>query len=112
MAGFEAAVGSRRVTFQVQNRHRLQDCCLQCSPSPGRLRRCARGKCLAWVVLLGVPGQEPQNGQGGSVGGYEGLRAPARPPQCLVGLWGWRSQHLLSPPSTFSGALPSRAQPS
>ncbi|XP_074768148.1 von Willebrand factor A domain-containing protein 5B2 [Athene noctua] len=43
VAGFEAAVGSRRVTFQVQNRHRAQDCCLQCSPSPGRPRRCAAG---------------------------------------------------------------------
>ncbi|XP_039569500.1 von Willebrand factor A domain-containing protein 5B2 isoform X3 [Passer montanus] len=43
VAGFEAAVGSRRVTFQLQNRHRVQDCCLQCSPSPGRLRRCASG---------------------------------------------------------------------
>ncbi|KFR00554.1 von Willebrand factor A domain-containing protein 5B2, partial [Nipponia nippon] len=27
VAGCEAAVGSRRVTFQVQNRHRAQDCC-------------------------------------------------------------------------------------
>ncbi|NXR27664.1 VW5B2 protein, partial [Cinclus mexicanus] len=27
VAGFEAAVGSRRVTFQFQNRHRVQDCC-------------------------------------------------------------------------------------
>ncbi|XP_071422334.1 von Willebrand factor A domain-containing protein 5B2 isoform X2 [Pithys albifrons albifrons] len=43
VAGFEAAVGSRRVTFQVQNRHRAQDCCLQCSSSPGRPRRCASG---------------------------------------------------------------------
>ncbi|TRZ23045.1 hypothetical protein HGM15179_004084 [Zosterops borbonicus] len=43
VAGFEAEVGSRRVTFQLQNRHRVQDCCLQCSPSPGRLRRCASG---------------------------------------------------------------------
>ncbi|KAF4796086.1 von Willebrand factor A domain containing 5B2 [Turdus rufiventris] len=43
VAGFEAAVGSRRVTFQLQNRQRVQDCCLQCSPSPGRLRRCASG---------------------------------------------------------------------
>ncbi|XP_009280681.1 PREDICTED: von Willebrand factor A domain-containing protein 5B2 [Aptenodytes forsteri] len=43
VAGFEAVVGSRRVTFQVQNRHRAQDCCLQCGPSPGRLRRCAGG---------------------------------------------------------------------
>ncbi|XP_054691317.1 von Willebrand factor A domain-containing protein 5B2 isoform X1 [Grus americana] len=43
VAGFEAAAGSRRVTFQVQNRHRAQDCCLQCGPSPGRPRRCAGG---------------------------------------------------------------------
>ncbi|XP_017665984.1 PREDICTED: von Willebrand factor A domain-containing protein 5B2 [Lepidothrix coronata] len=43
VASFEAAVGSRRVTFQVQNRHRAQDCCLQCSPSPGRPCRCASG---------------------------------------------------------------------
>ncbi|NXR07621.1 VW5B2 protein, partial [Semnornis frantzii] len=27
VAGFEAVVGSRRVTFQVQNRQRVQDCC-------------------------------------------------------------------------------------
>ncbi|NXT62894.1 VW5B2 protein, partial [Chaetops frenatus] len=27
VAGFEAAVSSRRVTFQVQSRHRVQDCC-------------------------------------------------------------------------------------
>ncbi|NXU41619.1 VW5B2 protein, partial [Drymodes brunneopygia] len=27
VAGFEAAVGSRRVTFQLQNRHRVQECC-------------------------------------------------------------------------------------
>ncbi|XP_075617973.1 von Willebrand factor A domain-containing protein 5B2 isoform X1 [Balearica regulorum gibbericeps] len=43
VASFEAAAGSRRVTFQVQNRHRAQDCCLQCGPSPGRPRRCAGG---------------------------------------------------------------------
>ncbi|KAM9279360.1 von Willebrand factor A domain-containing protein 5B2 [Morus bassanus] len=43
VAGFEAVVGSRRVTFQVQNRHRAQDCCLQCGPSPGQPRRCAGG---------------------------------------------------------------------
>ncbi|KAM6326266.1 von Willebrand factor A domain-containing protein 5B2 [Podargus strigoides] len=43
VAGFEAVVGSRRVTFQVQNRHRVQDCCLQCGPSPGQPRRCASG---------------------------------------------------------------------
>ncbi|KFP12235.1 von Willebrand factor A domain-containing protein 5B2, partial [Egretta garzetta] len=27
VAGYEAPVGSRRVTFQVQNRPRAQDCC-------------------------------------------------------------------------------------
>ncbi|NXX85228.1 VW5B2 protein, partial [Urocolius indicus] len=27
VAGFEAAVGSRQVTFHVQNRHRVQNCC-------------------------------------------------------------------------------------
>ncbi|NXN53550.1 VW5B2 protein, partial [Rynchops niger] len=27
VSSFEAVVGSRRVTFQVQNRHRAQDCC-------------------------------------------------------------------------------------
>ncbi|XP_074955246.1 von Willebrand factor A domain-containing protein 5B2 isoform X1 [Phalacrocorax aristotelis] len=43
VAGFEAVAGSRRVTFQVQNRHRAQDCCLQCGPSPGQPRRCASG---------------------------------------------------------------------
>ncbi|XP_071608604.1 von Willebrand factor A domain-containing protein 5B2 [Heliangelus exortis] len=43
VSGFEAVVGSRRVTFQVQNRHRVQDCCLQCSHSPGRPHRCASG---------------------------------------------------------------------
>ncbi|KAM9378756.1 von Willebrand factor A domain-containing protein 5B2 [Phaethornis superciliosus] len=43
VAGFEAVVGSRRVTFQVQKRHRVQDCCLQCSHSPGRPQRCASG---------------------------------------------------------------------
>ncbi|XP_040423861.1 von Willebrand factor A domain-containing protein 5B2 isoform X1 [Cygnus olor] len=43
VAGFEAAAGSRRVTFQVQSRHRAQDCCLECRTSPGRPRRCAGG---------------------------------------------------------------------
>ncbi|XP_074009494.1 von Willebrand factor A domain-containing protein 5B2 [Numenius arquata] len=43
VAGFEAAAGSRQVTFQVQNRHRAQDCCLQSGPGPGRPRRCAGG---------------------------------------------------------------------
>ncbi|XP_069720967.1 von Willebrand factor A domain-containing protein 5B2 [Phaenicophaeus curvirostris] len=43
VAGFEAVTGSRRVTFQVQNRHRAQDCCLQCGPSSGRPCCCASG---------------------------------------------------------------------
>ncbi|KAM6122195.1 von Willebrand factor A domain-containing protein 5B2 [Pterocles gutturalis] len=43
VASFEAAAGSRRVTFQVQNRHRAQDCCLQCGHSPSRPRHCAGG---------------------------------------------------------------------
>ncbi|XP_064021248.1 von Willebrand factor A domain-containing protein 5B2 isoform X2 [Pogoniulus pusillus] len=43
VAGFEAVVGSRRVTFQVQNRHRVQDCCLQVGHSFSRPRRCASG---------------------------------------------------------------------
>ncbi|NWZ32238.1 VW5B2 protein, partial [Asarcornis scutulata] len=43
VAGFEAAAGSRRVTFQVQSRHRAQDCCLECRTSPGRPRHCAAG---------------------------------------------------------------------
>ncbi|XP_049658517.1 von Willebrand factor A domain-containing protein 5B2 isoform X1 [Accipiter gentilis] len=62
VAGFEAAVGSRRVTFQVQNRHRAQDCCLQCGPSPGRPRRCAGGHLVldedversTFVIVTGV----------------------------------------------------------
>lgn len=41
--GFEAVVGGRRVTFQVQSRHRVQGCCLACGGSPGRPRRCASG---------------------------------------------------------------------
>uniref|UniRef100_A0A8B9FEG4 von Willebrand factor A domain containing 5B2 n=1 Tax=Amazona collaria TaxID=241587 RepID=A0A8B9FEG4_9PSIT len=43
VASFEAAAGSRRVTFQVQNRHRAQDCCLQCIPNPSQPRHCAGG---------------------------------------------------------------------
>ncbi|KAM6127450.1 LOW QUALITY PROTEIN: von Willebrand factor A domain-containing protein 5B2 [Phoenicopterus ruber ruber] len=62
VAGFEAAAGSRRVTFQVQNRHRAQDCCLQCGPSPSRPRRCAGGHLVldedaersTFVIVTGV----------------------------------------------------------
>ncbi|XP_015727258.1 von Willebrand factor A domain-containing protein 5B2 isoform X2 [Coturnix japonica] len=43
VAGFEAVVGSRRITFQVQSRHRAQECCLECGSSPGQPRRCASG---------------------------------------------------------------------
>ncbi|XP_068001251.1 von Willebrand factor A domain-containing protein 5B2 isoform X3 [Melanerpes formicivorus] len=43
VAGFEAVAGSRRVTFQVQNRHRVQDCCLQVGHSLSHPRRCASG---------------------------------------------------------------------
>jgi len=56
---------------------------------------------MARVIPLGPPSWEAQNEQGGSVGGYEGLRAPARLPWCLGDLWGWRSQPPLSPPSTY-----------
>ncbi|XP_009986695.1 PREDICTED: von Willebrand factor A domain-containing protein 5B2, partial [Tauraco erythrolophus] len=62
VAGFEAAVGRRRVTFQVQNRHRAQDCCLQCSPSSSRPRRCASGHLVldedaersAFIIVTGT----------------------------------------------------------
>ncbi|XP_057886961.1 von Willebrand factor A domain-containing protein 5B2 isoform X2 [Melospiza georgiana] len=49
VAGFEAAAGGRRVTFQLQSRQRVQECCLQCGPGigpgpgPGRPRRCTSG---------------------------------------------------------------------
>lgn len=69
VAGFEAAAGSRRVTFQVQSRHRAQDCCLECRTSPGRPRRCAGGECC-WVCVA-------------RWGGTKGWRAPARPSQYL-----------------------------
>lgn len=68
VAGFEAVVGSRRVTFQVQNRHRAQDCCLQCGPSPGRLRRCAGGKYRWDPVGSSRPGgSEPREGSSSSL---------------------------------------------
>lgn len=65
MAGFEAAAGSRRVTFQLQNRQRVQECCLQCSPSPGRPRRCSSGEWPAMGAALGAPGLKAHNGQRG-----------------------------------------------
>ncbi|XP_014795333.1 PREDICTED: von Willebrand factor A domain-containing protein 5B2 isoform X2 [Calidris pugnax] len=61
VAGFKAAAGSRQVTFQVQNRHRAQDCCLQSGPGPGCPRRCASGhlvldedvECSTFVMATG-----------------------------------------------------------
>ncbi|XP_074860240.1 von Willebrand factor A domain-containing protein 5B2 [Carettochelys insculpta] len=43
VVGFEAATGSRRVTFQIQNRHRAEDCCADCSPSLGQPLLCPGG---------------------------------------------------------------------
>lgn len=85
MAGFEAVAGSRRVTFQVQNRHRAQDCCLQCGPSPGQPRRCAGGKCCCTGDPVGSSWLGCSERAGMKHGGYEGLRAPARSPWCLGG---------------------------
>ncbi|KAM9127426.1 von Willebrand factor A domain-containing protein 5B2 [Pangshura tecta] len=43
VAGFEAVTGSRSVTFQIQNRHRAEDCCVDCSPSLGQPLLCPNG---------------------------------------------------------------------
>ncbi|XP_034638239.1 von Willebrand factor A domain-containing protein 5B2 isoform X1 [Trachemys scripta elegans] len=43
VAGFEAVTGSRSITFQIQNRHRAEDCCVDCSPSLGQPLLCANG---------------------------------------------------------------------
>uniref|UniRef100_A0A674J345 von Willebrand factor A domain containing 5B2 n=1 Tax=Terrapene triunguis TaxID=2587831 RepID=A0A674J345_9SAUR len=43
VAGFEAMTGSRSITFQIQNRHRAEDCCVDCSPSLGQPLLCANG---------------------------------------------------------------------
>uniref|UniRef100_A0A8B9SPW2 VIT domain-containing protein n=1 Tax=Anas platyrhynchos TaxID=8839 RepID=A0A8B9SPW2_ANAPL len=77
VAGFEAAAGSRRVTFQVQSRHRAQDCCLECRTSPGRPRRCAAGEYHGATIRMARWGA-PRAGE-----------APARPSQVpwrLLGL--------------------------
>lgn len=112
VASFEAAVGSRRVTFQLQNRHRAQDCCLQCSPSPGRLRRCAGGECRGMGGAVWCSWQGGAELAVGKSGGIQGAESPYQATPDLGVLWGWRSQCLLSPPSTSSGALSSFAQPS
>lgn len=93
MAGFEAAVGSRRVTFQLQNRHRVQDCCLQCSPSPGRLRRCAGGECRGMAGAVGSSwpgGSEWARGKSGRIQGAESPYQAIPVPRGV----GWRSQCL------------------
>uniref|UniRef100_A0A8C9F1U7 von Willebrand factor A domain containing 5B2 n=1 Tax=Pavo cristatus TaxID=9049 RepID=A0A8C9F1U7_PAVCR len=64
VAGFEAVVGSRRVTFQVQSRHRAQECCLECGSSLGQPRRCASGHLVldedtersTFVIITGALG--------------------------------------------------------
>lgn len=76
MAGFEAAAGSRRVTFQVQNRHRAQDCCLQCGPSPGRPRRCAGGKCGGVGDPVGSSWLGRSERAGMKYGGVRGAESP------------------------------------
>ncbi|XP_067392606.1 von Willebrand factor A domain-containing protein 5B2 [Emydura macquarii macquarii] len=43
VAGFEAVTGSRSITFQIQNRHRAEDCCVDCSPSLGQPLLCSNG---------------------------------------------------------------------
>uniref|UniRef100_A0A452ID35 Uncharacterized protein n=1 Tax=Gopherus agassizii TaxID=38772 RepID=A0A452ID35_9SAUR len=43
VAGFEAVTGSRSITFQIQNRHRAEDCCVDCSPSLGQPLLCPNG---------------------------------------------------------------------
>uniref|UniRef100_K7GAM2 von Willebrand factor A domain containing 5B2 n=1 Tax=Pelodiscus sinensis TaxID=13735 RepID=K7GAM2_PELSI len=43
VAGFEAATGSRKITFQMQNRHRAEECCADCSPSLGQPLFCSNG---------------------------------------------------------------------
>ncbi|XP_077204326.1 von Willebrand factor A domain-containing protein 5B2 isoform X2 [Paroedura picta] len=43
VAGFEAVTGSRNLTFQIQNRHRTEDCCLDCSSTLNQPLRCTSG---------------------------------------------------------------------
>ncbi|XP_054838716.1 von Willebrand factor A domain-containing protein 5B2 [Eublepharis macularius] len=43
VAGFEAVTGGRTFTFQIQNRHRAEDCCLDCSSTLNQPLRCTNG---------------------------------------------------------------------
>ncbi|XP_060098643.1 von Willebrand factor A domain-containing protein 5B2 [Heteronotia binoei] len=43
VAGFEAMTGSRTFTFQIQNKHRAEDCCLDCSSTLNQPVRCTNG---------------------------------------------------------------------
>uniref|UniRef100_A0A8D0HBU2 VIT domain-containing protein n=1 Tax=Sphenodon punctatus TaxID=8508 RepID=A0A8D0HBU2_SPHPU len=47
VASFEAVTGGRSVTYQIQNRRRAEDCCVDCSPSLSQPLRCTNGKCAA-----------------------------------------------------------------
>lgn len=103
VAGFEAAAGSRRVTFQVQSRHRAQDCCLECRISPGRPRRCAAGEYHGATICMarwGAPrAGEPQPGHPGALEAFgtgdPGVSSPG----------GWRSCSSSSPLPLCPGHL-------
>ncbi|XP_042314499.1 von Willebrand factor A domain-containing protein 5B2 [Sceloporus undulatus] len=43
ISGFEAATGSRTFTFQIQNRLRMEDCCLDCNASWDQPLCCTNG---------------------------------------------------------------------
>lgn len=104
VSGFEAVVGSRRVTFQVQNRHRAQDCCLQCGPSPGRPRRCAGGECGGEGGPVGSSWPGGSERAGTKRGEIRGAESPCQ--ATLLpwgGLWGWN----LSLPFPLLGLYPS-----
>ena len=85
VAGFEAAAGSQRVTFQVQDRHRAQDCCLQCGPSAGQPRLCTGGECHG----TGDPAGSSQLGGSERAGRKRGgIRGAESPCQATLVPWG------------------------
>uniref|UniRef100_A0ACB8FBN5 Uncharacterized protein n=1 Tax=Sphaerodactylus townsendi TaxID=933632 RepID=A0ACB8FBN5_9SAUR len=43
VAGFEAVTGSRTFTFQIQNRHKAEDCCLDCGSNSNQPLCCTNG---------------------------------------------------------------------
>nr|XP_056705969.1 von Willebrand factor A domain-containing protein 5B2 [Euleptes europaea] len=43
VASFEAVTGSRTFTFQIQNRHKAEDCCLDCSSTSNQPLCCTNG---------------------------------------------------------------------